>query len=115
MPSSAAGPESLSCSATASTAGTIDGAGMHRPALEGVVEVLAVGGRAVDEGRAGGAERPAVADGGGRAGIRPGGERGLHVVGAARDDAQADDVDQQPLAGISHRRRQAAASKTAMR
>ena len=53
-----------------------DGAGMHGPALEGVVEVLAVGRRAVDERRAGGAERPRVADGGRRAGIRPGGERG---------------------------------------
>ena len=84
-----------------------DGARMHRPALEGVVEVLAMGGRAVDERRAGGAERLRVADGGRRAGVRPGGERGFDVVGAARDDAQADDIDQQPLAGLAHRRRQA--------
>ena len=32
-----------------------DGAGMHGPALEGVVEVLAMGSGAVDEGGAGGA------------------------------------------------------------
>ena len=44
-----------------------DGAGVHGPALEGVVEVLAVGRGAVDEGRAGGAEALRVADGGGGA------------------------------------------------
>ena len=47
-----------------------------------------------------------MADGGGRAGIGPGGERGAHVIGAAGDDAQADDVDQQPLAGAADCRRQ---------
>ena len=83
-----------------------DGAGVHGPALEGVVEVLAVGGRAVDEGAPRGAEALRVADGRGGAGVRPRGQRGLHVVGAARDDAQADDVDQEPLAGLAHCRRQ---------
>ena len=83
-----------------------DGAGVHGPALEGVVEVLAMGGGAVDEGGAGSAEALRVADGGGRAGVGPGGERGLHVVGAAGDDAQADDVDEQPLAGVADCRRQ---------
>ena len=37
-------------------------AGMHRPALEGVVEILAMRRGAVDEGRAGGAQRARVAD-----------------------------------------------------
>ena len=42
------------------------------------------------------------------AGVGPGRERGLHVVGAARHDAQADDVDQQPLARLAHGARQSA-------
>ena len=49
MPFITASPPRPRCSATASTAGTIDRAGMHRAALEGVVEVLAMGGGAVDE------------------------------------------------------------------
>ena len=88
-----------------------DGAGVHRAALEGVVEVLAVGGGAVDEGGAGGAE----ALRGGRwrwpGRVRPGGERGLHVVGAAGDDAR-------PTTSISSRSqvsRTAAGSRAASR
>ena len=83
-----------------------DGTGVHGSALEGVVEVLAVGRGAVDEGRTRGAEVLQVADGGRGAGIGPGGERGLHVVGAAGDHAQADDVDEQALAGVADCRRQ---------
>jgi hypothetical protein len=83
-----------------------DGAGVHRPALEGVVEVLAMRGGAVDEGGPSGAERPGMADGRSRAGIRPSRECGCDIVGAPRHDAQADDIDQQPLARLAHRREQ---------
>ena len=38
------------------------GAGMHRPAFEGVVEILAMRRGAVDEGGAGGTQRAGVAD-----------------------------------------------------
>ena len=52
-------------------------AGMHRPALEGVVEILAVRRGAVDEGGAGRAQGARVADRGAGAVVVPAGERGL--------------------------------------
>ena len=48
------------------------GAGMHRPALEGVVEILAVGRGAVDEGGAGRAHGARVADRGAGPVVVPG-------------------------------------------
>ena len=87
--------------------GNDHGAGMHGAALEGVVEVLAVRGGAVDEGGAGGGERrgmrrwPSPGPGSGQAA-----QRGGDVVGRAGCDAEADDVDQQALAGLADGGRQ---------
>ena len=50
-------------------------AGMHRAALEGVVEILAMRRRAVDEGGARRAQRARVADRGAGAVVVPAGER----------------------------------------
>jgi len=75
---------------------------VHRPALEGVVEVLAMRSGAVDQRGVGRRERRRVADRRARpAGVEPRHHR-LHVVGAARGDAQADDVDQQLLHALAH-------------
>ncbi len=81
-------------------------AGMNRPAFEGVVEILAMRRRAVDEGGARRAERAGVADRGAGTVIVAAGERALDVVLVARGDAKADHVDQQVLAFAPHRRRQ---------
>jgi len=62
-------------------------AGVHRPALESVVEVLAVRRGAVDKSRPGGIERARVSDCGATAGSLPSRKRGGHVVGPARRDA----------------------------
>ena len=64
-------------------------AGMHRAALEGVVEILAMRRGAVDEGGAGRAHGARVADRGAGAVVLPAGERGLDVVVVARGDAEA--------------------------
>ena len=74
------------------------GAGMHRPALEGIVEILAMRRGAVDERRAGGAQRARMADRRARAVVIEGGQRAPDIVLVARGDAQPDDVDQQVLA-----------------
>ena len=72
-------------------------AAVHGAALERVVEILAVRGRAVDERGLLGAVRLRVADRrAGAAGIERALHR-LHVIGVARRDAQPDDVDQQLL------------------
>ncbi len=73
-------------------------AGMDGPAFEGVVEILAMGRGAVDEGRAGGRQRAGVPDHGARAVIVGTGQRRLDVVLVARGDTETDDVDQQVLA-----------------
>ena len=57
-----------------------DRAGMHRPALEGVVEILAMRGGAVDQRRAGRAQRAGVADHGAGTVVVAAGERRLDVV-----------------------------------
>ena len=57
-------------------------AGMHRRALEAVVEVLAMRRGAVDEGSAGGIQAAAMAERGARALGVPGRERGADVVRA---------------------------------
>ncbi len=79
-----------------------DGAGMHGPALEGVVEIFAMRGSAVHEGRARARHRPCVADGGAGPVVVPTTERGPHVVLVAGGDAEPDDVDQEVLALFAH-------------
>ena len=82
-------------------------AGMHRPALESVVEILAMRRGAVDEGGACRAQacargRSAVQ---GPSSSQPASAR-FDIVLVARGDAEPDDVDQQILAFRAHRRRQ---------
>ncbi len=81
---------------------------MHRAALEGVVEILAVRRRAVDERRTGRAQRARVADGGAGPVLIPAVQCGLDVVLVAGGQAKPDHVDQQFLAARAHRRRQLA-------
>ncbi len=78
------------------------GARVHRPAFERVVEVFAMRRGAVHERGAGGVERTRVADRGAPAFGLPAGERGAHIVGAARGDAQAADVEEEPLHRLVH-------------
>ncbi len=83
-----------------------DRAGMHRAALEGVVEILAVNGGAVHQRRAGGAQGAGMADHGAGTVVVAAGERRLHIVFVAAGEAEADDVDGEVLALRPHRRRQ---------
>ena len=73
-------------------------AGVHGPALEGIVEILAVRRGAVDESGAGRAQRAGVTYR--RAGpvVVATAERAFDVVLVARGDAEPDHVDQQVLA-----------------
>ncbi len=84
-----------------------DGAGMHRSALERVVEILAMRRGAVDEGGAGRAHAPGMADRGAGPIVVPAGERAGDIVLVARGDAEADHVDQQIFAFLPHGGRQA--------
>src|SRR6476620_3679743 len=79
-----------------------DRAGMDGPTFEGVVEVLAVRGGAIDEGRARGAESTRMADGGAGTLIVAPAKCGLDVVLVASGHAEAGDVDQQILAFLPH-------------
>src|SRR4029077_5907859 len=81
------------------------GAGMHRPAFEGVVGILAMRRGAVDQRRAPGTQRARMADRGARPVIVAGCERRLHVILAARGHAEADHVDGEIDAFFAHRRR----------
>jgi hypothetical protein len=83
--------------------------GMHRPAFEGVIEVLAVRRGTIDEGRTRRAHAGGVADAGGGAGLRPRGERRSDVGAVARGNAQADDIDEHALCDLAHGRRHAGA------
>ncbi len=74
------------------------GAGMHRAAFEGIVEILAVRRRAVDECRAGRAQPPAMANRGARPIVVAGRERAPDIIGVSGGDAQPDHVDEQVLA-----------------
>jgi hypothetical protein len=80
-------------------------AGMHRAALEGVVEILAMRRGAVDEGGAGGTQSAGVADRRARTVVVEAGERTSNVVFVARGDTETDHVDEQILAFLPHRRR----------
>ena len=72
-------------------------AGVHRPAFERVVEILAVRGGAVHERRARGVERARMADRAAAARALPSGERRAHVVGPARGHAKTSHVDEELL------------------
>jgi hypothetical protein len=89
-----------------------DGARMDGPALEGVVVILAVRRRAVDEGGIIQPEAPAVAER--RAGPLVDGarERRRHVVGLPRRDRQSGDIeDEAPADGLRGLRRAGAGHK----
>jgi hypothetical protein len=75
---------------------------MDRPALESVVEVLAVRRGAVHEGGARGVERAGMADGGAAAVRFPAAQRRAHVVRIARRHAQAGDINDQLLDHLPH-------------
>ncbi len=75
---------------------------VHRAAFEGVVEIFAMGRGAVHESGAGGVERTRMADGGAPALGLPPGERRAHIVGSARGDAQATDVEEELLHRLAH-------------
>ena len=77
------------------------GAGVYRAAFVGVVEVFAVRGRAVDEGRAFGTQRCVMAEDGAGACAVDGGERRGDVVFVARCDADAGDVEQKPARHVA--------------
>src|SRR5207253_497735 len=71
---------------------------MHWAAFEGIVVVLAVCGSAIDEGRCGRAERLRVTDNGAWARVAPTSARGGNVVGVARDQTQAGDIEHESFA-----------------
>ena len=77
-------------------------AGMHRTAFEGVVEILAMRRRAVDESRARRTQGAGVADDRGSTVLGPGRPRRDNIVGLASNDAQADDIDEQSLTDLAH-------------
>ncbi len=73
-------------------------AGMHRAALERVVEILAMRRGAVDKGRARRGQCPLVADRGAGAVIVAAAECAADIILVSRGDAETDHVDQQILA-----------------
>jgi hypothetical protein len=79
---------------------------VHRPALEGVVEILAVRGGAVDHRGVLRAEGARVADRGACAPAVDARDQRAHVVGSARGHAQARHVDQQVFAARADGRRE---------
>ncbi len=82
-----------------------DGAGMHRAAFEGVVEVLAMRRRAIDESGARRVEQARMADHGADAFVVKAGQRARDVVLIARGDAETDHVDHEILAFARRQRR----------
>src|SRR5262249_13224597 len=83
-------------------------AGVHGPALEGVVEVLAVRGRAVDHRGVLRAEPGRVAERRARAAFVDARDQGANVIRAAGGDAKSRDVDQQVLTARAYGRGKAA-------
>ena len=83
-----------------------DRTGMDRPALESIVEILAMRRGTVDKGRARGRQRTLVADDRAGSVVVAARERAARVVLVARGDAEASDVNQQILAFAQRRRRQ---------
>ncbi len=98
MPSNAAGAVRLVAFASRQHRRHHHRTGMHRPALEGVVEILAMGRGAVDERGTGRAQRAGMADRGARPVVVEAGERGLDVILIARGDTKPNHVHQQVLA-----------------
>ena len=72
--------------------------GMHRTAFERIVEILAMGGGAVDKSGTHGRQRACVADRRAWTVIVTAGERAPDIVFVARGNAQPHDIDQQILA-----------------
>ena len=89
--------------------------GMHRPALERVVEILAVHGSAIDEGGARSTQRARVPDGSAGSVIVPSRERGLDVVLVAGRDGEPDDVEGEVLALVRTAAGSSAESSATMR
>ncbi len=81
-------------------------AGMDGPALEGVVEILAMRRRAVDERRARGAHRPQMADDRRFADAVEAVEQRPHIIRATCREAEADDIQHQVLGDLPQLRRQ---------
>lgn len=78
---------------------------MHRAALEGVVIVLAMRRRAVDEGGIEGGESAGVADHGRSACALGAVEHRRDITLPPGSDAKAGDVEHEPLGGLAHRLR----------
>ena len=85
-----------------------DGPGMHGATLERVVEILAMRGGAVDEGRARRGQHARMADRGAATVIVRAAEAAANIILVARGDTEPDHVDQQILAFARGRLRQAA-------
>ena len=79
---------------------------MHRPAVEGVVEILAMGRRAIDQCRGLCRKRLRVPDGRARPAAVDAGDHCFHIIGVTRRHAQTDNIDQQCLGAGAHRLRQ---------
>ena len=95
------------CSAAASTAGTITAPACTGPPSKVSSKSSPCAAVPLTKAAPAALSGCGVADRGAGAGVGQAASAALHVVGAARGDAQADDVDQQPLAGVAHGRRQA--------
>ena len=88
-----------------------DRAAVHRPALERIVEILAVRGGAVDHRRILRAEFSAMAQRAAGAAAVDAGDQSLDVPGISRGDAEARNVDQQLLGACAHRDRDLVGAK----
>src|SRR5262249_60932956 len=77
-------------------------AGVPRPTLKGVVEVLAMGSGAIDEGRARRAGGAGVTDGGGRASLRPCRQRRDDVIAMAGERAHGPETEHETPPKLAH-------------
>ena len=87
--------------------GNNDRSGMDRATLEGIVEILAMGSRAVDERRARRVEAARMPNCRARSIVVPAGQGGFDVVLAAGGDAEPGDVNHEFNAFRAHSSRQA--------
>ena len=92
------GAAALEALARGEHGGNDDRARVHRPALEGVVEILAVRGGAVDHRGVFRAEAAGVPDRGAGAAAVDARDQRAHVIGRAGGNAKSRDVDQQVFA-----------------
>src|SRR5262249_4155058 len=72
---------------------------MHRPAPQGIVEILPVRGPAIDEGGPGRRERAPVTERGAWPVVLPGVERCLRIGLVARRNDEPDDIQGKEVAG----------------